>query len=138
MNQGVEQKLEAKGIKPTSMRNLVLHFLLQQEAAISLAELEKALAPVDRTTVYRTLKTFEEHCLVHSIEDGTGSSKYALCKEDCDISPHHDLHVHFYCHLCHETYCLPKTLVPALSLPTGFKDDEMSLLVKGTCAKCSA
>lgn len=138
MTADIEKKLEAKGIKPTAMRNLVLEYLLQQEAAVSLTDLEKALSPVDRITVYRTLKTFEEHCLIHSIGDGTGASKYALCKEECDDSPHHDLHVHFYCNTCKETYCLPKTLVPPVRLPEGFKEDELSLLVKGTCQKCSA
>lgn len=137
MKDALEQKLEAKGIKPTTMRNLVLGHLLQQRSAISLSELEKALSPVDRITVYRTLKTFEEHCLVHSIDDGTGASKYALCKEDCDDSPHHDLHVHFYCNTCNETFCLPKTLIPAITLPTGFKPEEMSLVMKGVCQQCN-
>ena len=137
MTAGVEQRLEAKGIKPTAMRNLVLDYLLQHESALSLSDLERALAPVDRTTVYRTLKTFEEHCLVHAIEDGTGAARYALCKEDCNDSPRHDLHVHFYCNSCKETYCLPKTLIPALGLPEGFEGEEMSLVVKGICRKCA-
>lgn len=137
MKAGIEQRLENKGIKPTAMRILVLEHLCNQLSAISLTELEKALAPVDRVTVYRTLKTFEEHCLVHAIEDGTGASKYALCKEECDDSPHHDLHIHFFCNRCYETYCLPRTLIPAVALPAGFEKEEMSLLVKGVCQKCS-
>ena len=120
------------------MRNLVLDYLLTQQTATSLTEIEKGLAPVDRTTVYRTLKTFEEYCLVHSIDDGTGASKYALCKEECDESPHHDLHVHFYCNVCEETFCLPKTLIPVVTLPRGFKPEEMSLVMKGICERCSA
>ena len=138
MKAGIEERLEAKGVKPTAMRMLVLEHLSHQLFAVSLTELEKALAPVDRITVYRTLKTFEEHCLVHAIDDGTGSSKYALCQVDCDDSPHHDLHIHFYCRTCQETYCLPKTLIPAIGLPEGFKKDEMSLLVKGFCQNCSS
>ncbi len=137
MKISIEKRLEAKGIKPTAMRNLVLDHLSHQAAAVSLAELEKALAPVDRITVYRTLKTFEDHCLVHSIDDGRGASRYALCQEDCDDTPHHDLHVHFHCSECNETYCLPKTFIPAISLPQGFKEEEVSLLVKGLCKKCS-
>ncbi|MES2872866.1 MAG: transcriptional repressor [Bacteroidota bacterium] len=137
MKPGIERKLEAKGIKPTSMRILVLDYLRNQSSAQSLTELEKALAPVDRVTVYRTLKTFEEHCLVHSIDDGTGAPKYALCEEECDISPHHDLHVHFYCNKCDGTYCLPKTLIPVFALPEGFEKEELSLLVKGVCKKCA-
>lgn len=137
MKAGIEERLKAKGVKPTAMRILVLEYLSNQQSAVSLTELEKALAPVDRITVYRTLKTFEEHCLVHAIDDGTGASRYALCQVDCDDSPHHDLHVHFYCSKCQETYCLPKTLIPAIALPEGFRKDEMSLLVKGFCQNCS-
>ncbi|WP_207428739.1 Fur family transcriptional regulator [Pedobacter sp. SYSU D00535] len=134
----VEKRLEAAGIKPTAMRNLVLEYLLKQGSAISLAELERGLAPVDRVTVYRTLKTFEEHCLVHSINDGTGAAKYALCQEDSGEVRHHDLHVHFYCNSCKETFCLPKTLIPAVVLPQGFISEEVSLVMKGVCERCSA
>ncbi len=137
MTKGLEERLQAKGIKPTAMRTLVLDFLIDQVSAVSLTELEKALSPVDRVTVYRTLKTFEDHCLVHAIDDGTGATRYALCSEDCDDSPRHDLHLHFYCNRCNETYCLSNTLIPAIGLPAGFKKDEMSILVKGTCQNCS-
>jgi Fur family ferric uptake transcriptional regulator len=137
MTADIEERLEAKGIKPTAMRKLVLDYLLLQNSAISLTELEKALSPVDRITVYRTLKTFEEHGLVHSIEDGT-ASKYAVCVEDCNKLSHQDLHVHFSCNNCNDTYCLPNTLIPILSLPSGFIGEEVSLIVKGLCQKCSA
>jgi len=137
MKAGIEGRLKAKGIKPTAMRNLVLDHLSNQLSAISLSEIERALAPVDRITVYRTLKTFEENCLIHAIDDGTGAARYALCKEDCDDTPNHVLHVHFHCNQCNETYCLPKTLIPSIGLPDGFKKDEVSLLVKGVCQKCS-
>ena len=58
MKAGIEERLEAKGVKPTAMRMLVLEHLSHQLFAVSLTELENALAPVDRVTVYLTLKTF--------------------------------------------------------------------------------
>lgn len=136
MTAAIEERLEAKGIKPTAMRILVLDYLFSQNAAISLTELEKAMSPVDRITVYRTLETFEEHGLVHSIVDGT-ASKYAICVEDCNQTSHQDLHVHFSCNICNETYCLPNTLIPILNLPSGFIGEEASLIIKGRCQKCS-
>lgn len=120
------------------MRLLVLDFLLKQPATISLTDLEKGMHPADRITIYRTLKTFQEKGLVHSIDDGTGSSKYALCNNQCDDSHHQDLHVHFYCNSCKETFCLEKSAIPQVLLPPDFQADEMSLLVKGTCNICSA
>ncbi|MEJ5962930.1 Fur family transcriptional regulator [Pedobacter immunditicola] len=137
MDTDIEKRLKAKGIQPTAMRMLILDYFLKQPSAITLADVETGLAPSDRITIYRTLKTFEEKGIIHSIEDGTGATKYALCKEDCNIEGHHDLHVHFYCHYCKETICLPRTLIPEVKLPDGFLSEELNLLVKGKCPKCS-
>ncbi|MVN22441.1 Fur family transcriptional regulator [Mucilaginibacter arboris] len=131
-----EQKLIGKNINPTSMRLLVLDLLLKQNSAISLSDIEKGLETADRITIYRTLKTFEENGLAHAIDDGTGSPKYALCLEECDANKHHDLHVHFYCTVCKETFCLPNSKIPAISLPAGFSSAELNLVVKGVCNKC--
>ncbi|MFA4870599.1 MAG: transcriptional repressor [Pedobacter sp.] len=136
MTRDIENTLKSKQVNPTAMRLLVLDFLTKQTAAISLNDLEKGMAPSDRITLYRTLKTFEEKGLVHSIEDGTGATKYALCEQDCDGENHHDLHVHFYCNTCKETFCLPNTRIPEMSLPNGFKQQEMNLIVKGICQHC--
>lgn len=138
MSRELEQLLEAKNINPTAMRLLVLDFLLKQPATISLTDLEKGMHPADRITIYRTLKTFQEKGLVHSIDDGTGSSKYGLCNSQCDDSHHHDLHVHFYCNSCKETFCLEKSAIPQVPLPARFIIEEMCLLVKGICNICSA
>ena len=133
----VEQKLVGKNINPTAMRILVLEQLLQQNSAISLSDIEKNLETADRTTIYRTLKTFEQNGLIHIIEDGTGTPKYALCVEECSTHEHHDTHVHFYCNSCKETFCLPDHKIPNISLPSGFTSAEMNLVVKGICEKCS-
>lgn len=134
----VEQKLVAKKITPTAIRILVLEVLLQQNSAISLTAIEKSLETADRTSIYRTLKTFEQNGLIHIIEDGTGTPKYALCMDECDTHEHHDMHVHFYCSTCKETFCLPNHKIPHILLPSGFTSAEMNLVVKGTCQKCSS
>lgn len=132
-----EAKLATKHIQPTAMRILVLDFLLGQYAAISLSDIEKGLHPSDRTTIYRTLKTFEHNGLIHVIDDGTGTPKYALCADDCGENDHHDMHVHFYCSSCKETFCLPDHRIPQISLPPDFRPSEMNLTVKGVCDKCA-
>lgn len=137
MTAEIEQKLIDKKINPTAMRLLVLDFLVQQSAALSLSDIEKGLAPADRITIYRTLKTFEEQGLIHSIEDGTGAPKFAICADDCDADGHHDLHLHFYCSECNETYCMPTTKIPKVTLPEKFTVKEVNLVVKGLCDKCS-
>ena len=136
MNTIIEEKLKQKNINPTAMRMLVLDFMVKQQGALSLTDIEKGLAPADRITIYRSLKNFEEHGLVHSIDDGTGAPKYALCVDDCNTVSHHDLHVHFHCNDCQETFCLPNSVLPEIPLPNGFRAEEMNLIVKGICDKC--
>jgi len=137
MLQDLDKTLQQKGIRPTTMRLLVLDYLLQQSAAVSLSDLETYFYRADRVTLYRSLKTFEEKGLVHHIDDGSGAVKYAICPEECSPQEHHDLHVHFFCNQCRETFCLPKSRIPDIPLPDNFKTEEVNLMVKGTCGRCS-
>jgi len=136
MNTNTEQTLAEKNINPTAMRILVLNSLSQKKSAVSLTDIEKTLETADRTTIYRTLKTFAEKGLIHIIDDGTGLPKYALCPDNCDAGGHHDLHVHFNCVSCKETFCLPNTKIPDVMLPCDFTSTEMNLVVKGICSAC--
>ena len=135
MLKDLEEKLKEKQIKPTAVRLLVLEIFSTREAALSLSELEASFEKADRITLYRTLKTFEEKGLVHSIEDGTGATKYALCEEGCECAPE-DLHVHFHCNSCKKTFCLPKVAIPSFQLPARFSLEEVNLMAKGICADC--
>ncbi|GAB3833116.1 Fur family transcriptional regulator [Pontibacter rugosus] len=135
MLEELETRLKSRRIRPTAMRLLVLEILQKQTAAVSLQDLEAAFVKADKVTIYRTLKTFEEKGLVHCIEDGTGIRKYALCEEGCVCAPE-DVHVHFYCKGCKETYCLPTSKVPAVPMPERFRKVEANLLVQGFCSLC--
>lgn len=138
MSKPLEDILREKEISPTAMRLLVLEYLLQQSAAVSLPQLESDFHHADRTTLYRTLKTFEEKGLIHCIKDGSEATKYALCADACKDGEHYDLHLHFHCSRCGETYCLPRTTIPEVILPTNFWVDELSLVAKGICDRCQA
>lgn len=136
MKNDLEQILKSRKINPTAMRLLVLKELQKSDFALSLGELESHFEQADKTTLYRTLKTFQKQKLIHSIEDGTGSLKYALCDEDCECAPEQS-HIHFHCTKCGATYCLKDYQLPSLSLPKKFKAEETSFVVKGWCDKCS-
>lgn len=130
-----DNKLLNKNVKPTAMRELVLNALLEQNVAISLSDLEKKFDKADKVTLYRTLKTFEEKKLIHSIDDGTGAVKYALCKETCQCHPE-ELHVHFYCLKCQHTFCLTDIPIPSINLPVNFSIENINMVVKGVCSNC--
>ena len=75
--------LEHRGIKPTAMRILVLREMMGCNEAFSLQTLEDSLDTVDKSTIYRCITLFLTHHLLHAIDDGTGSFKYAVCSSSC-------------------------------------------------------
>ena len=106
-------KLDRRGIKPTAIRLLVIKAMMQAERAVSLLDLETLLDTVDKSTISRTIALFLSHHLIHSIDDGSGSLKYAVCDNSCNCVVQ-DLHSHFYCEKCHRTFCLEGTHIPVI------------------------
>ncbi len=137
MNKELESILVSKQISPTAMRLLVLEYLLKQKTATSLSDLEKEFERSDRTTLYRTLKTFEEKGLIHNIKDGAEAVRYAVCEADCKDGVHYDMHLHFYCTNCKELFCLPNAQIPKVELPGNFQLQEISLVARGICSNCT-
>tara|TARA_R110000868_G_scaffold225492_5_gene477670 strand:+ start:350 stop:766 length:417 start_codon:yes stop_codon:yes gene_type:complete len=133
----LEKIMESSKVKPTAMRLLVLQFLLTKKVAVSLSNIEDYFDNSDRTTLYRTLKTFVESGIAHQIDDGTGITKYALCEEQCNCEIETDLHLHFHCNNCNETVCLTEHKIPHINLPEGYVAENVNLVVKGICDKCS-
>ncbi|MBB6463837.1 Fur family transcriptional regulator [Flammeovirga kamogawensis] len=131
----IEDKLKQRDIKPTAMRELVYEVLDKNKKALSLYEIEKQFDNVERSTIFRTLKTFQDHLLIHSVDDGTGAVKYALCDDDCTCQPD-DLHVHFLCNKCGQTHCLRDMSIPKMDLPKSFSFESANFVVKGTCSNC--
>jgi Fur family ferric uptake transcriptional regulator len=132
----IEKKLTEREVRPTAMRILVYRHLAERQAAVSLMDVESAFATADRSTLFRTLKTFEENGIVHQIDDGTGVTKYALCEQGCDCTLDQDLHLHFHCEHCGETVCLTEHKIPHINLPDGYVAEDANLVVKGICDKC--
>ncbi|HRP36319.1 MAG: transcriptional regulator [Flavobacteriia bacterium 40-80] len=134
MKKETENKLMDKNTRPTSMRILVYDFLSSQKVALSLSEIEQSFDSADRVTIYRTLKTFEEKGIVHSIQENT-TTKYILCDDGCDEKTHKDWHLHFYCRLCKQTTCKEDFTIPQ-NTSQGYRIDEIKLFGKGICEKC--
>lgn len=132
----IDHILRSRNVKPTAMRLLVLRLLAGQNNAVSLSDLEAMFEKVDKVTLYRTLKTFEENLIIHTIHNGSGSVLYALCSEGCRCHPH-ELHVHFMCTRCGRTFCLKDTPIPALNLPDNFTLQSINMVVKGMCPDCA-
>jgi len=131
-----ETILKDFNLRSTPNRQEILRLFLQCNYALSHGYIEKEIAnTLDRVTVYRTLKTFLDKGLIHKVLDDEGSIKYALCSEACTAAGHHHDHVHFKCTECGQTYCL-NVEVPSVKLPVGYKENEINLLIQGTCKHC--
>lgn len=133
----LEQELSEKNIRPTAVRLRVLNQFKADPVAVSLNELEKELKPVDRSTLFRTLKTFEKSGIIHTVNEENGTIKYALCAESCSCSYNDHLHVHFSCQACLKTWCLNDTQIPEVELPVGFVPADANVVIKGNCSNCS-
>ncbi|SFF98781.1 MULTISPECIES: Fur family transcriptional regulator [Salegentibacter] len=134
MDKATVNKLLNRSTKPTSMRILVYDFLVTQNVALSLSEIEEQLFTADRITIYRTLKTFEEKGIVHSIQENT-TTKYVLCDDECSEITHKDWHLHFYCKICKQTTCRENILLPS-QIGGDFRIDEIRFFAKGICENC--
>lgn len=129
--------LKHGSLRTTATRRLVLaEFLVAGNQAISSYEIEKKFNKLDRITLYRTLKAFEEAGIIHQAVDVSGKSKYALCSEDCSTHNHEDHHAHFYCKNCEKTVCLDDVKIPFINLPENFKLEDKQLVLSGICSDC--
>ena len=137
MNQQIQQLLKRNQLSVTDSRSKILELFLQQNGALAHADIEKKSgASFDRVTVYRTLQTFVEKGIIHTIPTTDNSVRYALCKDNCSEGHHHDNHVHFICLKCGTTLCLEEVVAPEIKIRKGFSVNEIEVVVKGICMDC--
>ena len=137
MSTATKEILKKNNMSVTDSRLQILDLFYQTEEALAHADIEKQTSDkIDRVTIYRTLQTFEEKGIVHTIPTADNSVKYALCKEHCEEGHHHDNHVHFVCENCNKTTCLDDVLVPEVKLPSGFVPHQSNMVVNGLCKEC--
>ena len=129
--------LEEHGIKPTANRIVVVKVLVAALHPMTLSELEYKILTIDKSNIFRALTLFREHRLVHVIEGGPEGVRYELCHSH-DHDHDDDLHPHFYCERCQQTYCLNYTETPEIPLPKGFVKTSANLMIKGICPDCQS
>ncbi len=128
--------LKRKRLSVTDSRKKILSLFLSHQDALTHGDIEmKAGEKFDRVTVYRTLQTFVEKGIIHTIPTADNSIRYALCK-DCEEGHHHDDHVHFICNNCDKTICLDNVVSPVIELPEGFTANTVQVVINGICRDC--
>lgn len=157
MNQEmIENLLHENELRITKCRTDIILFFLHSSFALSAKDLETNFPQYDRVTIYRTLNSFIEKHLIHPIPSDGGAALYGLSDgvrkglapisqqknavEPLEISSEtfsHDEHIHFSCHACGRTLCLPEQTIPKVNLPQGYQVREVEMVVKGYCKSCS-
>ena len=133
----VDAMLQGNGLSVTESRKKILHLFLEQTGALAHGDIEKkAGEKFDRVTVYRTLQTFVDKGIIHSIPTADNSIRYALCKDECKEGSHQDHHIHFVCNICNNTYCLDDVVTPDIKLPKGYSAGHVEVVVDGICKNC--
>lgn len=138
-NMNYEELLQQYNIRPTAVRLLIIKGIVDFAAPFSMEDLYQFLDTIDRSTVFRTLVTFEEHTLLHSFEDGSGKRKYCFHHADtASNEPQHAAcrHIHATCRVCGRTMCVTTQAVPVVALPDGFEVENVNYVVTGVCASC--
>jgi Fur family ferric uptake transcriptional regulator len=136
-HQQIQNLLKRNLLSVTESRSKILELFLQQNGALAHADIEKKSgANFDRVTVYRTLQTFVEKGIIHTIPTADNSILYALCKDACSEGHHLDHHVHFICEQCSTTICLEDITVPEVKLPNGYQATQVEVVVNGVCKDC--
>ena len=130
--------LHRRQLSSTESRRRILSLFLNSQDALTHGDIEKQVGEnFDRVTIYRTLQTFEEKGIVHTIPTADNAVLYALCRE-CEEGHHHDEHVHFICTACDRTICLDDVVSPKIYLPEGYISENVQVLIKGLCKDCNA
>jgi len=133
----IESLLKRNSMSVTDSRKKILKLFLDQPGALAHGDIEKrAGEKFDRVTIYRTLQTFVDKGVIHTIPTADNSIRYALCKDDCSEGHHHDHHIHFVCDNCGNTYCLDDIVTPDIKLPKGYSAEHVEVVVEGICKNC--
>ncbi len=138
MEPQVEDLLRKNQLSITDSRRKILELFLGSDSALAHHDIESGTdEKYDRVTIYRTLQTFMDKGIIHTIPSSDNSVKYALCKDQCAEGHHHDDHVHFICMRCGTTTCLEEVHIPAIHLPEGYKTRQTEVVISGLCKTCS-
>ena len=130
----VRNRLLEFGVKPSMQRIAIMEYMMghftHPTADVIFNDLYPNIPTLSKTTVYNTLKLFEEQGAIQTISIDDKNLRY-----DADISPH----AHFRCKKCGCVNDLPiKDVLKGESLE--YKDfiiTEYQLYYKGYCKECN-
>lgn len=128
----IAARLSAKGIRPSVQRMAILKYLAEHKTHPTVDMIYTALSPriptLSKTTVYNTVRQFDECGLIQSIQIEDGELRY-----DADTSDH----IHFKCTVCGKVYDIfEHAHVTQEIIPDGFTVQKTQTNLWGVCPNC--
>ena len=119
-------------IKPSYPRLRIYKFLddnkVHPTVDFIFTELVDEIPTLSKTTVYNTLKLFEDKDLIYSINIGENEKRYEVIEHD---------HAHFRCISCDQIYDIPYETESLLGPDfRDFQVNKKEIFLSGICPKC--
>jgi len=135
----IDKTMKKHQIRPTKIRREILSLFFKADYALSHADIVHDLCnQFDRVTIYRALKLFADHGLIHRVMDDSGAAKFACpFSETSQTDEICGEHLHFKCLSCGHIYCLKQIDRKDLDLPREYKFLSLNLTATGICKACS-
>ena len=131
----IKELLKERKLKATNTRLSLLIKMAKYGSAISYSDIQKALNPIDRVTLYRTIESLKEKGIIHKAFQENSEVYYAICGNSCGENHHHHEHIHFKCLKCYTISCEKLDQILELSL-SDFIINKISINLEGICKFC--
>lgn len=120
--------LHAHGHRVTLPRLLVHRYVRQAPQHVTAEDVHAHLPSLSSATVYATLELFESMGIVRRVSTRSGTAVF-----DSHTDPHH----HAVCRNCGRMFDINPAVVPAPTVPAGFRVEQTEVQVVGLCADCA-
>jgi Fur family ferric uptake transcriptional regulator len=131
-----KELLRNRSLRATKPRLKLLHAIEDYASAMPYSAIQKAMSPIDRVTLYRTLESLTSNGVIHkALQEGTDVF-YAICGHRCAVGHHKHDHIHFKCQTCNTVTCEKPIEGIEILLPE-YEIHKVAVAVEGICPKCS-
>ena len=134
--------LAGRGLRSTRARLEVLDVLSGAREALTHHGIEQRLKrgqDIDRVTLYRVLDWLVEQGLAHKLAGEDRIWRFSVVEHGTAAGARaRHAHAHFECSRCGRVICLADATVPVVTVPSGYRRDEVEVTVKGSCDRCSS
>lgn len=120
------------GVRPSIQRVAIYEYLYTHPCHPDIEKIYSDLSPkyatLSKTTVYNTLKLFEEKNIVQSVKIEDDKVRF-----DANTTQH----IHFKCEKCGNIYDIPQEQNSLPQLPNGYKISKIQTYIWGVCPHCA-